>query len=353
MNYLIVFLLLALSAVFSGLTLGLFSLNVSELKRKIRLGDRKAQKVYQVRRNGNLLLCTLLIGNVAVNTAMAIFLGSLATGMVAGVTATGLILVFGEILPQAVFSRNALKIGARTAWFVQGMIYVFFPVCYPLSRMLDLMLGEELPTIWTKSELGEIIKEHEDSPDSIIDEDEERIILGALSFSEKKAADVMTPRTVSYLLEAQRPIDAGLFEELKEKGFSRIPVYEDEPENVVGILYVKKLIGMCEENRRAVGEVCEKTGVIITSRDTRLDNLLNVFIHNRSHMALVFDEYGMFNGIVTLEDIVEEILKIEIVDEEDKTEDMQKLARIRYKSILEKEQKEMKGISGDGEKPLP
>ena len=95
MNYVIIILLLSLSAIFSGLTLGLFSLNVSELKRKIRLGDKKAEKVYKVRKNGNLLLCTLLIGNVAVNSTMAIFLGSIATGVVAGLISTGLILVFG------------------------------------------------------------------------------------------------------------------------------------------------------------------------------------------------------------------------------------------------------------------
>ena len=341
MNYVIVIILLLFSAVFSGLTLGLFSLNVSELKRKIRLGDKKAQKVYKVRKNGNLLLCTLLIGNVAVNSTMAIFLGSVSTGVVAGLVSTGLILIFGEILPQAVFSRNALKIGARTAWLVQGMIYLFSPVCYPISKILDYMLGKELPTIWSKSELGEIIKEHEDSPESIIDEDEERIILGALSFSEKRAIDVMTPRTVSYLLDAKQNINGDLLEEIKSKGFSRIPVYEGSYENIIGILYVKKLVGYSEEKGLTVGDACEKRGVIFTNRDTRLDNLLNVFIQNRSHMALVYGEYGMFNGIVTLEDIIEEILKVEIVDEQDKTEDMQKLALAKYKSKLEKENMKM------------
>lgn len=337
MTYVIVLMLLALSATFSGLTLGLFSLNVSELERKMRLGDSKAAKVHRVRKNGNLLLCTLLIGNVAVNSAMAIFLGSIASGVVAGIVATGLILVFGEVLPQAVFSRNALKIGAKTAWFVQAMIYLFFPVCYPLARLLDRMLGEELPTVWSKSELGEIIKEHEDSPASMIDEDEERIILGALSFSEKKASDVMTPRTVAYVLGADRIVDEALLEEIKSRGFSRIPVYDKEPEEVLGILYVKKLVGLCTTEGKTVGEVCEKRGLILAKREMRLDNLLNVFIQNRSHMALVFDEYGMFVGIVTLEDIVEEILRVEIVDEEDHSDNMQELAKSRYRTRLEKE----------------
>jgi CBS domain containing-hemolysin-like protein len=147
----------------------------------------------------------------------------------------------------------------------------------------------------------------------------------------------MTPRTVSYLLEAGKIIDSDLLEEIKSKGFSRIPVYESTDENIIGILYVKKLVGFCRDKGPTVGDVCEKRGVIFTDRDTRLDNLLNVFIHNRSHMALVYGEYGMFNGIVTLEDIVEEILKVEIVDEQDRAEDMQKLALSKHKARMEQE----------------
>jgi len=113
MTYLIVVFLVLFSALFSGLTLGFFSLNKDDLERKAELGDKQAKKVYKIRKNGNLLLCTLLIGNVAVNSTLSIFLGSLASGFMAGLIATALIVVFGEIIPQAAFSRYALTLGAQ------------------------------------------------------------------------------------------------------------------------------------------------------------------------------------------------------------------------------------------------
>lgn len=129
MSYLIVILLIILSALFSGLTLSLLSLDKGDLKRKASLGNKDAKKVYAVRKSGNLLLCTLLMGNVAVNSTVAIFLGNIASGVVAGLIATGLIVIFGEIIPQAAFSRHALKVGAHTAWLVRIFIVIFFPVC--------------------------------------------------------------------------------------------------------------------------------------------------------------------------------------------------------------------------------
>ena len=136
MEYLIVTVLVLLSGAFSGLTLGFFSLNLTSLERKMNLGDRQAAKVYPIRKRGNLLLCTLLLGNVAVNSALSIFLGEIATGLVAGIIATSLIVVFGEIIPQAVFSRFALKLGANTVWLVRTFIFLMFPIAYPLSWML-------------------------------------------------------------------------------------------------------------------------------------------------------------------------------------------------------------------------
>ena len=119
LNYLIVAFLVLLSGAFSGLTLGFFSLNLTSLERKMKLGDKRAKKVYPIRKNGNLLLCTLLLGNVAVNSTMAIFLGTIASGVIAGIVSTALIVIFGEIIPQAVFSRFALTLGANTVWLVR------------------------------------------------------------------------------------------------------------------------------------------------------------------------------------------------------------------------------------------
>ncbi|MBU2025221.1 DUF21 domain-containing protein, partial [Patescibacteria group bacterium] len=193
MLYLTILVLICLSGLFSGLTLGFLGLDASELKRKADLGDQRAKKIYSVRKNGNLLLCTLLIGNVAVNSAISIVLSDITSGVLAGVLATFLIVVFGEIFPQATFYRYAMKIGHYTVWLVKFFIFIFYPVCWPLSKILDKILGQEIPKVWSRAELREIIKYHEDSSLSDINSDEERIMLGALSYSQKKVAHVMTP----------------------------------------------------------------------------------------------------------------------------------------------------------------
>ena len=157
MTYIIVFVLILLSALFSGLTLGFFSLNRDDLQRKTKLKDARATKVYKLRQKGNLLLCTLLIGNVAVNSTLSIFLGSIASGFMAGIIATILIVIFGEIIPQATFSRYALVIGAKLTWLVKILIFVLYPVCGPIAWALDKILGDEMPTVYSKHELIKII----------------------------------------------------------------------------------------------------------------------------------------------------------------------------------------------------
>lgn len=324
-RYLIIVFLLLLSGLFSGLTLSLLSLDKNELKRKCSLGDKRAQKVYSVRKNGNLLLCTLLLGNVGVNSVLAVFLGSITNGFLASLMATGLIVIFGEILPQATFSRYAMEIGAKTVWIVNFFIFLLFPISWPISWILDRMLGEEMHTIYSKKELMKIVEEHEEMEESNIDADEERIVKGALSFSDKTVRSVMTPRRVVYALEAKSIIDKKLLENIKKSGFTRIPIYRKSIDDIVGVLYSKDLIDIKIGLR--IGDVYRKQGLIIVSEDLKLDQLLDIFIKTKTHLACVKNEYQEFDGVVTLEDVIEEILRIEIVDETDKVADLQTMAR--------------------------
>ena len=327
MTYIIIIFLVLLSGCFSGLTLGFFSLNLTSLERKVKLGNPLAIRIYPIRKRGNLLLCTLLLGNVAVNSAMAIFLGDMATGIIAGLISTGLIVIFGEIIPQAVFSRNALKLGYQTAWLVKLFIFIFYPIAYPLSWLLDKVLGAELSTVWNKREIEEIIKHHEDAEESEIDEDEERIMLGALGFSDMQAKTIATPRIVVYALSGARPIDLDLILEIKAKGFSRIPVYENRmTDNIIGILLVKDLLGLDLNSGTLVREVM-RTKTMYAKQDILLDTLLNNFLSSKNHLACLFDEFGTFQGVITLEDIVEEILNSEIMDEMDIEADLRTIAK--------------------------
>lgn len=325
MEYLIVSVLIILSGAFSGLTLGFFSLNLTSLERKIKLGDLRAAKVFPIRKRGNLLLCTLLIGNVAVNSTAAIFLGNIASGLIAGIISTVLIVIFGEILPQAVFSRFALTLGAKTVWLVKIFIFLLYPIAYPLSRLLDYFLGEELQTVWSKREIKEIIRHHEENEGSDIDQDEERILIGALSYSDITVAKIMTPKPVLYTLHRNEILDKEKLQEIRENGFTRIPVYDKNEDNIVGVLYSKDLIGLFDQTKK-VGDFIKDLPPIAINDTMLLDKLMNHFIEKKVHMALVYDKYSTFIGVATLEDVIEEIIKVEIVDEADTTTDMQDLA---------------------------
>lgn len=314
-NLLIVLVLVVFSGTFAGLTLALFGIKLTTLERKIRLGDQQAEKVYKVRKNGNLLLCTLLLGNVSSYTIMALFLGSITSTVAAGFIATALIFVFGEILPQAVFPRYALQIGAKLSWLVWISLIVFYPVAAPIAWVLDKVLGKEPPVLWDKEELGEIIKYHEDVGDGIIDKDEERIILGALSFSELKVTDIMISSENVFSLEIHTIIEQKLLKKIKKKGFSRIPIYEGNPDNVVAVLYLKDLLGLSVKTQNTIKNVCRKDHLIIVKESKKLDNLLNLLIQRKMHMAFVVNKKGGFLGIATMEDIMEEIIRLELEDQ--------------------------------------
>ena len=314
-DVLLVILLTALSGVFAGLTLALFSITPTTLERKIRMGDKQAEKIYPIRIKGNQLLCTLLLGNVTSYTIMAIFLGSITQGVVAGFIATGLIFVFGEILPQAIFPRYAMWLGAKSAWFVKILLYLFYPLAAPIAWLLDQFLGKEPPVLWSKKELEEIIRYHEDVGDGIIDEDEERIILGALSFSEKKVSETMVPVKSIFSLSADTPLSAGTMNMIRDKGYRKIPVVSAEDGSIIGLLHLKDLVTISTTGK-TVSDLCKPNPLKVTMT-TGLDSALNLMVEHKIHMVIVEDENGKFVGLTTLQDIVAEILKVKLEEQID------------------------------------
>ncbi|MBD3238452.1 MAG: DUF21 domain-containing protein [Candidatus Moranbacteria bacterium] len=314
MSFLISFLLIILSGLFSGLTLGFFSLNKTELERKARLNNKQAKKILSVRKNPNLLLCTLLIGNVAVNSALSIILGSLLNGLVAGIIATSLIVIFGEIFPQAVVSRFAMSIGSKSADLIKFFIILLYPLAAPLAWLLDKILGTETPTIWSRAELKEIIKFHEDSKISDLNTKEEQIILGALSFSKKKVKHIMTPKNQVLLLSEKTRITPRLLIKINQSGYSRIPVYRASANQITSILFVKDLL---QKSGKRIDSIARKDKLIKTTPNTRIGTLLNTFAKKRIHIAPVIDSQKKFLGVITMEDIIEEVFRFEIQDESD------------------------------------
>lgn len=272
-----------------------------------------------------MLLSTLLIGNVTVTSALSIFLGTLVPSVMAGFVATGLIVVFGEIIPQAIFARYALSLGSRFVWLAKIFIIIFYPVAGPISWALDGFLGEEMPTIYSKREIMKIVEDHGDSEDGDIDADEEKVIKGALSFSSKTVYDILTPRTAIFALPFEQKLDDETIRKICEVDHSRVPVYKKDLDNIVGVLYLKDLLPHDYENKK-VGDVARENAIFVDSHKP-LDDLLSAFKSTRNHMFIVLDKHCVVSGIVTIEDVLEEIIGAEIVDEYDKVDDLQKVAR--------------------------
>lgn len=329
MDYFISIVLLLFSALFSGLTLGFFSLGRDDLKRKAELGDKDAKRIYSLRKDSNLLLCTLLIGNVAVNSALSIFLGSITAGVAGGIIATCMIVVFGEIVPQAFFSRYALQFGSKFVWVVRFFILIFYPACMPLALILDKVMGDEIPTIYSKQEIMGMITDHKKSQESDIDRDEEKIVRGALSFSGKKVEDIMTPRSAVFTLSADRKLNKTTISEIMDSGHSRIPIFEGDKDNIVGILFVKHLLQMNLASKK-ISEIMNPEVFYIDSEE-KLDNVMNKFKKAKRHLFVVLNQFEEICGVVTIEDVIEEIIGDEIVDEFDKHEDLQIVAREKMK----------------------
>ncbi len=318
-HILITVILVVLSGIFSGLNLGLLSLDLDFLKRKVSMNNKYAARIYPLREKGNLLLCTLLVGNAAVNAILAVFLGSLTTGVIATLAATGLIVTFGEILPQSFFAKHGLKWGAKTAWIVDIFMFFLYPVCKPIAMMLDHSLGGELPTKFSRREFRLFLKQQKQRAHDIAHHEFDLLEKG-LVFSEKTVKDVMTPRTRTFFISRDTQLNHEVLIKIRKHGHSRMPVYDKLHDKVVGLLYSKDLIEVDPDDETPVWQIMRKKMDYIQDTD-KLDKVLKLFKKKRVHLFIVRDEFKGMSGIVTLEDVLEEIVG-EIVDEYDVMVDM-------------------------------
>ena len=332
---LIALILLGFSAMFSGLTLGLLSLNIFELRRKCELGNTEAKLVYPIRARGNELLVTLIVGNVLVNAALTVTLEALFPGsspwsaILTVLTATVLITFFGEILPQAFFKKHGLSIGARFSPYINFVMEVMRPVSRPLGKLLDKTVGVETPEVFSQDELVMILEEHERSEDSEIEADEMEIVRNALKFGDKLVRDVMTPASVVKAISHDEKFTMGVLQDLTKSGHSRFPVYDGDLDNVVGILFLRDLIANHNENLTA-GKAADRDVTFVNEKQL-LDHVLNGFLKTKKHLFIAVNEYGETVGLITIEDILEEIIGKEIVDEFDQYDDLREVARLKAK----------------------
>ncbi|TSM28085.1 Metal transporter CNNM4 [Bagarius yarrelli] len=322
--------LLVLSGMFSGLNLGLMALDPMELRIVQSCGTDKekkyARKIEPIRRKGNYLLCSLLLGNVLVNTTLTILLDDLiGSGFGAVVASTVGIVIFGEIVPQALCSRHGLAVGANTILVTKFFMLLTFPLSFPISKLLDCVLGQEIGTVYNREKLVEMLKVTEPYNDLV--KEELNMIQGALELRTKTVEDVMTPVNNCFMIKSDAVLDFNTMTEIMESGYTRIPVYEEERSNIVDILYVKDLAFVDPDDCTTLKTVTKfyNHPVHFVFHDTKLDAMLEEFKKGKSHLAIVQrvnnegegDPFYEVLGLVTLEDVIEEIIKSEILDESD------------------------------------
>ena len=308
--------LLFLSAAFSGLNIGLLMVRPDELKRKIRQGDKVALRVFKYRENGNYLIVCVLLGNVSVISALSIMLESVAGGIAAGIITTLLVTAFGEILPQSVFSQRGYRLTRHFFWLLDILFVLLWPIAKPVSTLLNRWVGRELPSLYSHDDFEDMILEHAEHEMSDIDHDEGQIVAGALRFSKKTVNDIMTPIGDAFTIEYDDELDSSLLSLIKRKGHSRIPI-RARSGAYIGVLYIKDLIGrtlplpISQLYRDKIYEMSENSA---------LDTALSRFTQTRSHLFLVENSHDEVVGLVTLEDVIEEIIRREIEDEFDRIE---------------------------------
>ncbi|KAM5142466.1 metal transporter CNNM2 isoform 1-T1 [Mantella aurantiaca] len=323
-------LLLCLSGMFSGLNLGLMALDPMELRIVQNCGTDKeknyAKRIEPVRRQGNYLLCSLLLGNVLVNTTLTILLDDIAgSGLVAVVVSTIGIVIFGEIVPQAICSRHGLAVGANTIFLTKFFMMMTFPASYPVSKLLDCVLGQEIGTVYNREKLLEMLRVTDPYNDLV--KEELNIIQGALELRTKTVEDVMTPLRDCFMMAGDATLDFNTMSEIMESGYTRIPVYEGDRCNIVDLLFVKDLAFVDPDDCTPLKTITKfyNHPLHFVFNDTKLDAMLEEFKKGKSHLAIVQrvnnegegDPFYEVLGIVTLEDVIEEIIKSEILDETD------------------------------------
>ncbi|KAH8272169.1 hypothetical protein KR018_005674, partial [Drosophila ironensis] len=336
---------LGFSALFSGLNLGLMAMDRTELKILRNTGTEKekkyAAKIAPVRDQGNYLLCSILLGNVLVNSTFTILLDGLTSGLFAVIFSTLAIVLFGEITPQAVCSRHGLAIGAKTILITKTVMAVTAPLSYPVSRILDKLLGEEIGNVYNRERLKELVRVTNDVND--LDKNEVNIISGALELRKKTVADVMTHINDAFMLSLDAVLDFETVSEIMNSGYSRIPVYDGDRKNIVTLLYIKDLAFVDTDDNTPLKTLCEfyQNPVHFVFEDYTLDIMFNQFKEGTiGHIAFVHrvnnegdgDPFYETVGLVTLEDVIEELIQAEIVDETDVFIDNRtKTRRSRYK----------------------
>ncbi|WP_299553377.1 gliding motility-associated protein GldE [Seonamhaeicola sp.] len=328
-SFALLVLLLVCSALISGAEVALFSLTKNDIEVGLEEKSRRIQVVSKLLEHPKKLLATILVANNFINIATVILFAYLGDFMFADiadprvkfiievVVITFLILLFGEILPKIYASRNNVKFASFMAYPLKVLDVIFSPISLPMQSV-TLTIHNKLGRRKSNLSVDQLSQALELTSEEDTTTEEHKILQGIVSFGNTDTKQVMRPRIDIFALNIDQKY-AEIMPEIISNGYSRIPVYEDNIDQIKGILYVKDLLPHI--NKKQFDWVHLIKEPFFVPENKKLDDLMAEFQEKKVHLAVVVDEYGGTSGLVSLEDIIEEIVG-DISDEFD-DEDLQ------------------------------
>jgi magnesium and cobalt exporter, CNNM family len=320
-QFIVLIVLLFLSGFFSSAETALFSISRTKAIHLAKQGDRWTRLVKRMKDDPHRLLSTILIGNNVVNvgaaalaTALAIGLfPNYAVGLATGVM-TLLILIFGEVFPKSIATRNNVLIARLTIFPIYWLSLLFWPIIWFLNFIPRLTGKIKKTPAATEEELMTFVEVVEEEGE--IKEEEKELIENIFEFDDTSASEILTPRGDMYVIDAD---DVSNLEEIVQSGFTRVPVIEGDIDHVIGIVNIKDLFLHHLTSGEKIDIRSIMTEPYFVPEHKKLDQLMQQFKKRKNHLAIVVDEHGGVSGLITLEDALEELVG-EITDETDKEE---------------------------------
>ena len=316
--------MIGLSGYFSGLEVALVSIRLSKIEQMVKDKVRGAVSLHKLKSNPSRMMSSVNLGNnlasiaataLATDLSLKLF-GDDGLAIAIGIM-TFLILIFGEITPKTYCNANAAKVAVKNSRILLIFTYALFPIVWIFEiitkGMIKLTGSSDIPPGLTEDEIKEIVKQG--YKDKAIEKQESELVHGALNFDDIVIRSVMTPRTKMFKLNSKMMLFEAL-PEINKSGFSRIPVFAENTDQIVGIIHVRDVLKKLEGDEKIISLEQIMREPVFVSQEKRVSDLLKEMQGRRTHMAIVLDEFGGVEGCVTLEDLLEEIVG-EIQDETD------------------------------------
>lgn len=311
-----IFILLFLSAIVSGAEVALFSLSQKDIDDTLQENVSKGKIISNLLDKPKKLLATLLVANNFLNIGVVILFSFIGRNIFSGINSpalkfilevilvTILILLFAEVLPKVYASRNSLKFARRFAYSISLLDKLLSPISLPM-RSVTLYLQNKLGKQKNNFSINQLSQALELTDSEGTSTEEQKILEGIVSFGNTDTRQVMSPRIDIFALEITESFSS-IYPKIIETGFSRIPVYRDNIDQIEGVLFVKDLLPHIDKEDFDWASLIREA--FFVPENKKLDNLLKDFQSLKSHLAIVVDEYGGTSGLVSLEDVIEEIV---------------------------------------------